>query len=101
MQHYNRRQQMNYLKTFYLALMVLVSAQVYAGPVDINSADAGELAAAIVGVGEKKAAVIVQYRESHGPFASVDELAMVKGIGSGTVEKNRHNLMVTPAANLP
>ena len=92
---------MNYLKTFYLTLVMLISAQVYAGPVDINTADAGELAGAIVGVGEKKAAVIVQYREAYGPFTSVDELAMVKGIGAGTLEKNRHNLMVAPPANQP
>ena len=92
---------MNYLRSFYLALMMLVSVHVYAGPVDINSADAAELASAITGVGEKKALVIVQYREAHGPFASIDELSMVKGIGTATVEKNRHNLMVAPAANLP
>ena len=90
---------MNYLKTFYLAVMMLVSAHGYAGPVNINTADSSELATAIVGVGEKKAAVIVQYREAHGPFTSVDELAMVKGIGAGTLEKNRHNLMVAPPAN--
>jgi len=90
---------MNYLKTFYLTLLMLVSAQVYAGPVDINTANAGELASAITGVGEKKAAVIVQYREAHGPFTSVDELAMVKGIGAGTVEKNRHNLEVVSPVN--
>ena len=92
---------MNYLRSFCLALMMLVSVQVYAGPVDINSADASELASAITGVGEKKALVIVQYREAHGPFASVDELAMVKGIGTATTEKNRHKLMVAPAASLP
>ena len=92
---------MNYLKSFYLALLMLVSVQAYAAPVDINTADAGELASAITGVGEKKAAVIVQYREAHGPFTSVDELAMVKGIGAGTVEKNRHNLTVAPPAMRP
>jgi competence protein ComEA len=37
---------------------------------------------------------IVQYRETHGPFASVDELANVKGIGMKTVESNRANLTV-------
>ena len=45
---------MNYLKTFYLAVMMLVSAHGYAGPVNINTADSSELATAIVGVGEKK-----------------------------------------------
>lgn len=92
---------MNYLKIFYLALAMLVSAHGHAAPVDINTAGVGELASAIVGVGEKRAAVIVQYRDTHGPFTSVDELAMVKGIGAGTVEKNRHNLMVVPPANRP
>lgn len=92
---------MNYLKPLFLALLMLVSAQAYAAPVDINTADAGELASAITGVGEKKAAVIVQYRETHGPFTSVDELVMVKGIGAATVEKNRHKLMVASPAKRP
>ena len=83
---------MHYLGTLFLSLLMLVTAQAYAGVVDINSADAGTLAAAIVGIGDKKAASIVRYREANGPFASVDELARVKGIGSATIEKNRGNL---------
>ncbi|MGB5261802.1 MAG: helix-hairpin-helix domain-containing protein, partial [Gammaproteobacteria bacterium] len=59
-------------------------------------ADAAMLAAAIDGVGEQKAAIIIQHRERHGPFASVDELANVKGIGSGTVQRNRQKLTVVP-----
>ena len=86
---------MQTLKSLFLILAVLVSAQVYAGPVDINTADAGMLASAIDGVGEKKAATIVQYRETNGPFASVDELVNIKGIGAGTVDRNRQKLTVT------
>jgi competence protein ComEA len=86
---------MQTLKSLFLILAVLVSAQVYAGPVDINSADADMLASAIDGVGEKKAATIVQYRETNGPFASVDELVNIKGIGAGTVDRNREKLTVT------
>jgi len=86
---------MQTLKSLFLILAVLVSAQVYAGPVDINTADAGMLASAIDGVGEKKAATIVQYRETNGPFASVDELVNIKGIGTGTVDRNRQKLTVT------
>ena len=89
---------MRYLHTFIFSLLVMLSAQVCAGQVDINTTNAAGLAAAIDGVGEKKAATIVQYREMHGPFASVDELANVKGIGSGTVERNRKHLMVMPRA---
>jgi competence protein ComEA len=85
---------MRYLGSLFLSLLMLVAAQVQAGPVDINSADAGALAAAIVGIGEKKAVSIIQYREANGPFASIDELAAVKGIGSATIEKNRQNLTI-------
>ncbi len=85
---------MRYLGTLLLTLLMLTGAAVQAGPVDINTADAGTLAAAIVGIGEKKAASIIEYREANGPFASVDELAGVKGIGPATIEKNRHNLTV-------
>ena len=46
------------------------------------------------GVGEKKAATIVAYRETHGPFQRVEDLSNVKGIGVSTVEKNRDNLAV-------
>jgi len=75
-------------------LMLLVSAQVSAGPVDINSADAASLAEAITGIGDQKARAIVEYRDTNGPFASVEDLMNVKGVGSRTIEKNRHNLTV-------
>ncbi|MFQ5488511.1 MAG: ComEA family DNA-binding protein, partial [Gammaproteobacteria bacterium] len=62
--------------------------------VNINSADAEELAAAIKGVGQKSAHAIVAYRQQHGPFRSVEELAKVKGIGQATIDKNRASLSV-------
>jgi competence protein ComEA len=85
---------MRNLVSLFLTLLMLITAQVHAGPVDINSADAGTLAAAIVGIGEKKATSIIRYREANGPFVSIDDLASVKGIGSATIEKNRQNLTV-------
>ena len=57
--------------------------------VNINTADAQLLAAALNGVGHSRAEEIVRYREEFGPFASVDELKEVKGIGKSTLEKNR------------
>ena len=89
---------MHHLIKLVLSLAMLVSMQVYAGQVDINTADASILAGAIDGVGEKKAATIVAYRDAHGPFSSVDELSKVKGIGAVTVDRNRHNLMVVAPA---
>ncbi|APT85233.1 ComEA family DNA-binding protein [Corynebacterium aquilae] len=54
--------------------------------VNINTADAVELAQ-LPGVGEKTAAAIVEHRQASGPFASVDDLAKVKGIGPAKLEK--------------
>jgi competence protein ComEA len=85
---------MHHLIKLVLSLAMLVSMQVYADPIDINTANATTLASAIDGVGENKAATIVAYRDAHGPFNSVDELSKVKGIGTATIDKNRHNLVV-------
>jgi competence protein ComEA len=76
------------------SVLLAVSTQALSGPLNINTADASALAEFIDGVGERRAVAIVQYRETHGPFASVDELANVKGIGMKTVESNRANLTV-------
>lgn len=76
------------------SMLLAVSTQVLAGQVDINTADAGTLASAIDGVGERKAQAIVAHRLTNGPFASVDELANVKGIGMKTVDSNRDTLTV-------
>lgn len=56
--------------------------------IGINSADARELAE-LPGIGEKTAQRIIQHRTEHGPFASVDALSDVRGIGHKTVEKLR------------
>jgi competence protein ComEA len=77
-----------------VTMAMLVSLGAYAGPVDINTADAATLASAMNGVGEKKAATIVAYRNAHGPFSRVEDLSNVKGIGLSTIERNRRNLAV-------
>jgi competence protein ComEA len=58
-------------------------------PVNINLASAEVLAESLQGVGIAKAHRIIEYREAHGPFEHIDELAAVQGIGPATVEKNR------------
>jgi len=57
--------------------------------VNINSADEQTLAAVLKGVGPSRAREIVRYRESYGPFSSVEELAEVQGISKATLDKNR------------
>ena len=66
-----------------------VAAAPAVATVNINSADANTLAAGLNGVGQTRAVEIVRYREAYGPFASVEELTEVKGIGKSTLEKNR------------
>ncbi len=77
-----------------LILSCALAQPAFAGhPVDINTADAQELAEGLDGVGMSKAEAIVAYRDEHGPFASADALANVKGIGEKTVELNRANIL--------
>lgn len=66
--------------------------------VNVNRADVRQLASALSGVGEKKAEAIVAYREQHGPFRTLEDLARVKGIGHKLVERNRERIRFEGAA---
>ncbi len=87
---------MKSLKRFsYLAICALILPLVaFAGPVNVNTADAETISAELRGVGLSKALAIVDYRKAHGPFKSVDDLTLVKGIGERTVEINRSNILL-------
>ena len=61
---------------------------------DLNKADAPTLQKELNGIGKAKAEAIVAYREANGPFASVDELLEIKGIGNALLERNRDKVMV-------
>jgi competence protein ComEA len=64
------------------------------GKVDLNKADAATLQRELAGIGEAKAQQIIAYRDTNGPFASVDELLEVKGIGKALLDRNREKLEV-------
>jgi competence protein ComEA len=84
---------MRIFRTLALIGALSLSGGVYAAqPVDINSADAQALAGAIKGVGLKRAEAIVTYRDKNGPFATVNDLTNVQGIGEKTVQSSRENL---------
>ncbi len=59
-----------------------------AGRLDLNSADVMALDT-LPGVGPSTAAKIIADRESNGPFASVDDLQRVSGIGPKRIEELR------------
>jgi competence protein ComEA len=61
-------------------------AQAPAGKVNINTANAAQLAE-LPGVGEKLAARIVEHRQKEGAFKSTQELMNVKGIGEKNLQK--------------
>lgn len=56
--------------------------------VSINSATAEEMAAALSGIGLKKAQAIVNYREQYGLFTDIEQLQEVPGIGAAILERN-------------
>jgi competence protein ComEA len=61
---------------------------VEAGPINVNTATATQLEE-LPGVGEVIAQAIVDYRTENGPFASVDALLDVSGIGDATLANIR------------
>lgn len=61
--------------------------------INLNTATKEQLCQ-ITGIGDKKADLILQYREQHGQFKSVDELKQVSGFGDKSVEKIRDQLAV-------
>ena len=91
---------MNVFKSLLLSALLFSGAAFAGTPVNVNTADAPAIAAAMQGVGLKKAEAIVAYRKEHGAFKSLDQLASVKGIGLKTVEKNRESITLgAPAAS--
>lgn len=70
------------------------SATDTSGPiVNLNTATKEQLME-ITGVGDKKADIILQYRQEHGQFKSVDELKDVSGFGETSVANIRDQLAV-------
>lgn len=82
-----------------LVLSLLLAGSAFASEkVNINTADAATLDRVLVNVGPSKAEAIVAHRKANGPFRSAEQLALVKGIGLKTIEKNRDRIVVGAAA---
>jgi competence protein ComEA len=68
--------------------------------VNINTASEQQLQE-LKGIGPAKAKAIIEYRQKHGPFKSVDELDKVKGIGKGVLDGVRSQASVSGFAAAP
>jgi competence protein ComEA len=82
------------VKKLYLTLiLVLFFATAAFAKVNINTANADELAT-LNGIGKAKAEAIVAYRTANGNFTTVDDLTKVKGIGDKIIEKIKPEVTV-------
>jgi len=61
--------------------------------ININTASADGLVQ-LKGVGEKKAALIIEFREANGPFKLPEDFLKVPGIGPKTFEANKNRIVV-------
>jgi competence protein ComEA len=85
---------MKMIKNVVAGLTLLWACALWAGQIDINTADTQALTEGLSGIGMKKAQAIVDYRTANGPFKSIDDLVNVKGISDKTVAKNRDNIAI-------
>jgi competence protein ComEA len=74
-----------------------VPAVTWAGPVNVNTADASTIAKELEGIGPAKAQAIVEYRQKNGPFRSAEDLLKVDGIGQRVLDQNRGNIRLDKA----
>lgn len=62
--------------------------------VNINTASAATLDECLPGIGPAYAQRIIEYREAHGGFKSIEEIQEVRGIGPKTFEKIKDQITV-------
>ena len=81
-----------------LALTLTLAVAALAGAaerVNINTADAANLARVLNGVGARKAEAIVKYREENGRFETAADLVRVPGIGLAILDRNTDRIAVS------
>jgi competence protein ComEA len=96
---------MNHKATRALVQGLIVSlmpvAAAWAGPVNVNTADAATIARELDGIGPAKAQSIVEYRQKNGPFKTPEDLLKVQGIGDKVLDQNKGNIRVDRGGAAP
>ena len=82
-----------FLRSLVLAVALSPLAAMALEPVNINTADEVALQQ-INGIGPSKAKTIIEYRKANGPFASVNDLVKVPGIGEKSLAKMKAEITV-------
>lgn len=80
--------------TAFFLMTLFCSSLGLASPVNINTASAADIAAALNGIGIVKAKALVAYRQTNGMFNHAEHIIHVKGIGKATYEKNKDDILV-------
>ncbi len=79
---------------FFVILLFAVSFSVYAGElININTADKAALET-LSGIGPSKAQAIITYRTQNGPFAKIEDIMNVSGIGTATFNNIKNYITV-------
>ncbi len=75
-------------------LLFFLCVQIALAKVNVNTDDVSWLEE-LKGIGPVKAAAIIEYREEHGNFTSIEDLAKVYGIGAGIMDVIRDEIDLT------
>ena len=78
---------------FLIPSVILADSQGTVEQLNINQATVEQLCE-LAGIDNVKALAIVAYREAHGPFASIEDIKHVKGIGDKIFESIKEHLTV-------
>jgi len=82
------------LMSLCMALLMAAGAANAGDRINLNTATIAQLQT-LSGIGPKTAAAIIDYRNAHGLFSSVDALMKVKGIGKNRLETIRGDVEVS------
>jgi competence protein ComEA len=95
----NHRATRTLVQGLIVSLMPIAAA--WAGPVNVNTADATTIAKELDGIGPAKAQAIVEYRQKNGPFKTPEDLLKVEGIGDKVLDQNKGNIRVDRGGAAP